>query len=121
MIKNDEYIKQSFTESKFKVSLYTNGSYYLSVNNSTWLASSSGTFLKANGFKYSTIDKSLILNQTTAYSGNDQLGNYQTLKFRYGLYNDPTTIADYIIYTYDDYEMVRFSQVIFRKKNNFFR
>lgn len=113
LIKNGKCIKRSSTESKFKVSLYTNGSYYLSVNNSTWLASSSGTFLKANGFKYSTMDKSLILNQTSANSGYDQLGRYQTLKFRYALYNDRTTIADYIIYSYDDYDMVRFSQVIY--------
>lgn len=114
LINNDKYTRRSLTDEKFRVLLVTNGSYYLSIQNSTWLASSSGTFLRANNFRYSSVDKTLILNQTSSSSGNDTLGRYQTLKFHYSLYNDPSTTVDYIIYTYDDYDMVRFSQVKFK-------
>ncbi|CAF0857259.1 unnamed protein product, partial [Brachionus calyciflorus] len=111
LIHNGKYNIQSDSSTKFKVLLITNGSYALSINNKTWLSSSPKTFLRANYRMYSTLDRSLILKQTTAGSGYDQLGRYQTFNLLYSLSGDYSTTAEYIVYTYDDYDMVRFSQV----------
>ncbi|CAF1142844.1 unnamed protein product [Brachionus calyciflorus] len=112
LIDNGEYNIQSNSSTKFKVLLITNGSYALSINNKTWLSSSPKTFLRANNRMYSTLDRSLKLEQTNADSGYDQLGQYETFNFIYSLSDDYNTTAEYMIYTYDDYDMVRFSQVM---------
>lgn len=96
----------------FRVSLWTSGRYELLVNNKTWLKNSPNTFLKANGQTYSTTDASLYLNETTASSGYDRLGRWQSLTFNYAPIEDNTTRMQANLYTYDDYDCVRFQQVI---------
>lgn len=49
-------------DNNFVVSVNTNGSYSISINNTTWL-SSSETFLQANGNFHTNKDNSLILNR----------------------------------------------------------
>ena len=58
---------------KFLVELYTNGTYLFKINNITWLQSSK-TWMRANGVVYDSYEKSLNLTETSASSGNDQLG-----------------------------------------------
>lgn len=83
------------------------------MNNKTWLKNSPSHFLKANGQTYSTSDNTLYLNGTYARSSYDQLGRWQSILFNYTAFDDPTTIMQASVITYDDYDMVRFQQVGF--------
>ena len=105
-------IKSSFkeNESKFEVNIITNGSYYFKVNNITWL-SSSATTLRANALNHNNYDKSLVLEQTTATDCHDRLGHCQSVNFIYSLNDDPYTIFKCSLTTYDDFNLVKFTQV----------
>jgi hypothetical protein len=108
-------LKKSYKEPEnFVVSVFTNGSYFMRVKNQTWLASSQ-TKLRANRFDYSNYDKSLILTKTTARSGSDILGQWQSVDFIYQLYDDSNTTMICSIITYLNNDLVRFIQVNMRK------
>ena len=94
----------------FVVSLFTNGTYVMLVKNQTWLTSSQ-TKLRANRFEYSNFDKTLVLTQTSARSGSDVLGQWQSIDFIYQLYDDSNTTMICSIITYLNNDLVRFIQV----------
>ncbi|XP_071111597.1 uncharacterized protein [Haliotis cracherodii] len=64
-------------EDPFVISVVTNGTYSIQVNNVTWL-SSAPIFFHVGGKTYSTEDNSLKLNATTGHNGLDRLGQWQT-------------------------------------------
>ena len=97
-------------DSKFTITVLTNGSYNLNVNNVTWL-SSAETSLRANGMDHSNVDQSLVLNLTSATAGYDVLGHYERIDYYYVLNDDVSTEMTCSITTYDDNDLVRFTQV----------
>jgi hypothetical protein len=94
------------------ITINTNGSYEIHVNNKTWLQSTQKVFLKANGFLYTNSDKTLSLNATSASSGTDEvLGEWDRTTFDYTLYDDAKTLMQCSITTYDSQDLIRFTQV----------
>ena len=92
------------------MNINTNGSYSIIVNNSTWL-SSAETFIRANNFEYDNYVASLQLELTTADSGSDILGDWQSVKFDYGLFDDASIKMNCTIKTYNNLNLIRFTQV----------
>jgi len=82
----------------------------LLIDNVTWF-DSDYTFLRANSFFYNTHDTTLHLDLTSAYSGNDVLGGSQSIQFDYSLFDDTTTSMNCTITTYNDYNLIKFTQV----------
>lgn len=80
------------------------------IDNVTWF-DSDYTFLRANSFFYNTHDTTLHLDLTSAYSGNDVLGGSQSIQFDYSLFDDTTTSMNCTITTYNDYNLIKFTQV----------
>jgi len=82
----------------------------LLIDNVTWF-DSDYTFLRANSFFYNTHDTTLHLDLTSAYSGNDVLGGSQSIQFDYSLFDDTLTSMNCTITTYNDYNLIKFTQV----------
>ncbi len=80
------------------------------IDNVTWF-DSDYTFLRANSFFYNTHDTTLHLDLTSAYSGNDVLGGSQSIQFDYSLFDDTLTSMNCTITTYNDYNLIKFTQV----------
>ena len=80
------------------------------IGNVTWF-DSDYTFLRANSFFYNTHDTTLHLDLTSAYSGNDVLGSSQSIQFDYSLFDDTLTSMNCTITTYNDYNLIKFTQV----------
>lgn len=92
------------------ISISTDGTYSVGVNEDTWLFSAP-TFFNADGKRYSA-KHGLDLWQTTANSGSDVLGQWQAINFFYsaGQWNITASIKTY---NKPDLPLVIFQQVRF--------
>ncbi|KAH9500551.1 hypothetical protein Btru_072239 [Bulinus truncatus] len=90
------------------VDIVTNGSYSLSVDGVTWLTSGA-TFFNNAWRRYSTSDRSLALVSTTATSGQDAFGQWQSTSFNYQAGPLPVT-ASIKTYNEPNLPLVIFSQ-----------
>ncbi|XP_064616666.1 uncharacterized protein LOC135480695 [Liolophura sinensis] len=90
----------------FVISIVTDGTYSLQVNDKTWLPSGPSYFY-ADGTKYSSGDGSLKLVQTSSSSGTDKLGQWQDTQF---LYHAGENVVTASIRTYQTLNAVIFTQ-----------
>lgn len=81
------------------------------INEDVWLTSAA-TFLRANNHEYNNLVKTLSLDSTVGSSGADVLGEWQSIQFDYSLNDDQITKMNCTIKTYNDLNLVRFTQVL---------
>lgn len=98
------------------ISIVTNGSYSIAVNGTTWL-NSAPTFFNANNRTYSSADGTLKLVQTSASSGTDRVGDWQSTSFLYQIGGASPAKITAVIKVYRELPVIIFQQVYFFLKS----
>lgn len=93
-----------------QLSVVTDGTYSIKVNNKVWLTSAP-TYFMADGLMH--INGNLSLKQSSATSGYDKIGEWQTTDFYYtvGSSNITASIKTYPFELENDF--IVFSQVMY--------
>ncbi|XP_052789947.1 uncharacterized protein LOC128224213 isoform X2 [Mya arenaria] len=102
--------KQRTSNDDFVISITTDGTYSINIHGKSWL-NSAPTFFNANNKTYSAADKTLNLTSTSATSGTDKLGQWQSTSFDYVINDAGKTRFTAVIKTYPSLPVIIFQQV----------
>ena len=92
------------------ITIFTNGSYSINVNGKPWL-NSAPTYFNANNRTYSAADGTLKLVETSATSGTDRVGAWQSTSFVYQISGVRSAKITAVIKVYRDLPVIIFQQV----------
>ncbi|XP_053380271.1 uncharacterized protein LOC123527425 [Mercenaria mercenaria] len=93
----------------FVISVVTNGSYSIIINGTTWL-NNAPTYFNANNKTYNSSDGTLKLVQSSATSGTDKIGQWQSTMFLYETNDAAAVQFTAIIKTYQQLPIIIFQQ-----------
>lgn len=103
-------VKSQQTNNSFNITIKSDGSYNILVDNKTWLQSAN-TFMRHNNTRYDTYSKTLLLKSIENLQGTDVLGNWKAVVFTYALNENPSVTMNCNILIYEEINMIRFIQV----------
>ncbi len=103
-------VKSQQTNNSFNITIKSDGSYNILVDNKTWLQSAN-TFMRHNNTRYDTYSKTLLLKSIKNLQGTDVLGNWKAVVFTYALNENPSVTMNCNILIYEEINMIRFIQV----------
>ncbi len=103
-------VKSQQTNNSFNITIKSDGSYNILVDNKTWLQSAN-TFMRHNNTRYDTYSKTLLLKSIKNLQGTDVLGNWKAVVFTYTLNENPSVTMNCNILIYEEINMIRFIQV----------